>query len=159
MAPYYGPSIVGLLRQLAAGATSVSLGRGVPALEVARDGTAYSIVALGGGAGFGVTPDHDPIIRTGEPERVADLNELVTALAKRWQPGYGPGFEPGEHLELRFASGPEDVKKVQQALRMLGLGIAECHAIAKSGRYVATSFEVLVTIASSDIQITYDVPT
>ena|SRR5664279_961248 len=155
MAPYYGPSIVGLLRQLAAGATSVSLGRGVPELEVSRDGTGFTIVALGGGAGFGVTPDHDPIVRVGEPERVADLNELVTTLAKRWQPGYGPGFDPGEQLELRFATGPEDVKKVLPALRRLGLGMTECHAIAKSGCYVTTSVDVLAQIASSGVRVTY----
>jgi hypothetical protein len=142
MAPFYGPSLVGVVRQLARGAKMVPVGRGLPAAEITRDGDGYVITTLGGGVGFGVVPDHDPIVRTGE-QRVEELGELVRC----WKDNFGPGFEPGEELEVRFTS------DAHAALRTLDIPMSESLAIAKAGRYKVTSFKALVVLATAGVRM------
>ena len=155
MSPFLGPSLVGVVRALAAGEKTLRVGHGVPALELTHQGDGagaviYDVRELWVDPRLGVASEPiGPLLRAESSQRVSTVGELVVVLAARWDASrFGSAFAPGERLTLLFDCPVESSKRLQIALRSaLEVGLAAAGELARGGRLACTDPQTLTRVA------------
>jgi hypothetical protein len=109
VAPYVGPSLVGVAELLARGGRDdVYLGVGAPAARLERPSGRYVLHALSGGEGCGVAPGMmSPLVDRGVLAETATWEAMVVWLSEHWDRRFGEAFRERECLRLRFTGAPD----------------------------------------------------
>ena len=131
MAPYGGPSLIEIVKQLKKGKLPYAVGFGLPRAQFVRGGDGVlELRGLSGGEGFGVQPDLvNPFVDAGVLAR-GSWQEVVAWLCEHWDFGDAWG-QTKERLHVRFSG---DSRAIANALhRELQLGLAEAQTVAAQG--------------------------